>query len=101
VRRALREKLTAAAPVASCTITDQSCAAATGFEPRQFRDFIFAKKIPHVRHGRRIVVRTDAWLAAIQRLEAQGEQSSDVAEPDAGDVMLSKLGRVRAIGGRR
>jgi hypothetical protein len=57
-----------AALVAPVTFTDLNAEAVTGLKARPFREFVREHHIPHARVGRRIVVRVDRFLEAIDRL---------------------------------
>jgi hypothetical protein len=59
---------TGTAGVPSVTFTDEHALAATGLEPRRFRELVKARGIPFARVGRRMVVRVDDWLRAVDAL---------------------------------
>lgn len=100
-KRPLRPKQTAALVANPATISDLTCHV-HGLEARQFRELVAREEIPHVRIGRRLVVRTEAFLAALERLEtappASGVELLDDDEddqPTSADAVLASLGRVR------
>jgi hypothetical protein len=87
------------------TVTDRTCAAVLGLEPRVYRELVSRGRIRHATIGRRIVTRVDDVLAALDRM-AEGTVttptilSGDDAEgvPERGptaDEILARIGRRR------
>jgi hypothetical protein len=106
VRRPLRPKATASLAIVPLTVSDLTAAAIVGLEPRPYREFLRAERVRHARLGRRVVARVEDVLAAIDRVAdrqaIEGHPVGDVdAEPDAGAVLLARIGHVRSAGTRR
>jgi hypothetical protein len=53
---------------AAVTFTDATAPAVVGLTPRQLRAFVREHNVPHARVGRRLVIRVDRYLEAIDRL---------------------------------
>jgi hypothetical protein len=104
VTRSLRTPATSSLAIAPATVTDRTCAAVTGLEPRAFCELVSREKIPHARIGRRVVVRLDDFLAAVARLssvaaidvEAADEGGEEEAQPEDADSFLRSIGRRRS-----
>jgi len=96
--RPLLPRATASLAVVALTVTDRTCAAVLGLEPRVFRQLLISAKIPHARIGRRVVARADLVLAALDRL-AGDDAPADAApatRPSGGaDAVLARIGRQR------
>ena len=98
--RSLRARATASIVVAPATVTDRTCAAVLGLEPRAYRAWLAAAGIPHARIGRRVVARVDDVLAAVTRLasttttnvvEHDDDDEAD-DQPETADDVLARLG---------
>ncbi len=57
-----------ASPAAPVTFTDANAPAIVGLSPRQLRAFVVRHSVPHCRAGRRMVIRVDRFLEAVDRL---------------------------------
>ncbi len=57
-----------ASPAAPVTFSDANAPAVVGLSPRQLRAFVLRHSVPHCRAGRRMVVRVDRFLEAVDRL---------------------------------
>jgi hypothetical protein len=83
-------------------ITDRSCAAVLGLEPRAYRELVARERIPHVRLGRRVVVRVADIIAALDRIAeddgAVDEKPMGRAGPEGVDRVLGLIGRTRRTG---
>jgi hypothetical protein len=97
--RKLRPKVTARLSITPVLISDENAPAVVGLEPRQFREFVTRHGVEHARDGKRLLVRVDVFLAAIQELETAARQAP--VDDDEGDVdaVLKRMGRKRAPGG--
>lgn len=98
--RQLRPRATSALVVAPITVTDRTCAAVLGIEPRAFREWLAEENIEHRRIGRRVIARVDVVLAALEAMPAQSsdtasESSSDRPALQSADDLLARLGRRR------
>ena len=104
--RALRPRATSSLAVSPLAVTDRTCAAVLGIEPRVFRELLVRESVSHARLGRRVVARVEDVLAALDRLavapgdefgtrvpKADGVEDDDV--PDTVDGVLRKLGKER------
>lgn len=80
------------AAVMPVTFSDLTAFEVTGLEWRQVRKICRTHGVPIAKLGRRCIVRTDAWIAAIDR--AAGVASEPAPAWSRADV-------VRAIGGAR
>jgi hypothetical protein len=81
----MNHRATAAISVAPATATDRTAHLVFGLEPRAFRNMIVARGIRHARIGRRLIVRVDDVLEALDALAAQqgtGAPRRDVAVPE-------------------
>ena len=99
--RKLRPKATAALSITPVLISDENAAAVVGLEPRQFREFVRRHAIEHACDGKRLLVRVDVFLAAVQSLEIASRRSSTEEDEDDVDAVLKRLGRKRQPGGAR
>lgn len=66
--RALRQRATSSLGIVPVTVTDRTCAAVLGLEPRVYRELVTRARIPHATIGRRVVTRVDDVLAALDRM---------------------------------
>jgi hypothetical protein len=82
----LTSKLGLAPAVAAITFTDATAPAVAGLTPRQLREFVREHALPHARVGRRMVVRVDLYLAAIDRLSGGSPASSGESYDEAAVV---------------
>ena len=82
--RALRPRATSALVVAPVAITDRTCAAITGLEPRDFRALVAKLCVRHVLNGRRLVVLVTDFVAAIEAVGI-GATITTEAETDDGE----------------
>jgi hypothetical protein len=94
-KRPLRAKTTASLSVAPVIVSDESAAVVVGLEPRQFREFVVRHQIPHARDGRRLLVRVDSLLAAMERIESSAPAPAPEGEVESADDILRRLGRKR------
>jgi hypothetical protein len=96
--RALRPKLTAETPIVPATVSDLSCAAVLGLEPRQYKELVIREGVRHARIGHRVVVRLDVILAVLDRLAEGGDAVAEVPAKRAptGNRVLALIGRERA-----
>lgn len=95
--RELRPRETDRVAVAPVLISDRTAPSLCGLEPRAFRAFILARGIPHVRHGKRLLVRARDLAEAIGRGE-EGPVDARVVvdmEPTRSEILA------RVAGGRR
>ena len=99
--RPLHPRQTDALIVTPVTVTDRTCAAVLGLEPRVYRELVVRERIPHARLGRRIVARIEDVLVAVDRLAGadavDAPEADDVDDqPETVDAVLAALGRERA-----
>lgn len=104
-KRALRPRHTAALVVSPIVVSDLSAAAVVGLEPRQFRELVRAKAIPHTLSGQRMLVRAEDLLAALDVAPAAAEPLSEAPavddhdldddEPKDADEVLRRIGLER------
>jgi hypothetical protein len=112
VKRALRPRATDALRVEPIAITDRTAPALTGLEGPVFRAFVLAHAIPHVLHGRRMVVDAEVFRAALADAARATDSAAESHEPDtspsdegdddetiSADRLLRRLGRERIAGG--
>lgn len=66
-------------PVGAITISDLTCLAACGYEPRAWRAVLVELRVPHAKIGRRTVCRASDWLDAVDRVSGRGEPAWDEA----------------------
>lgn len=100
--RALRTPPTSTLAVVPVTVTDRTCAAVLGLEPRVYREWLVAAGVPHTRIGRRVVARTDHVLAALTRSacsatsvdlpSVDAERDDDDDQPTTPDGVLARIG---------
>jgi len=102
ITRALRPRATDEVAPAPLTVTDRTAAALLGLEPRVFRELLASQRIPHARHGRRVIARVDLVLAAIDRMSSANDTSpsaTPLEDDDGGlggvDAILARIGRKR------
>jgi hypothetical protein len=83
-------------------VTDRSCAAVLGLEPREYRELVVGEHVPHARRGQRVICRLDDVLLAVDRLAASATSPAEAAsaadDTDAGpgvDGILARIGRRR------
>ncbi len=103
--RALRQRATSSLGIVPVTVTDRTCAAVLGLEPRVYRELVTRVRIPHATIGRRIVARVDDMLAALDRMaEGAAATPTTPAGDDGGgasergptaDEILARIGRRR------
>jgi hypothetical protein len=55
--------------------------------------------VAHAREGRRLLVRVDTFLAAVQELETTSRPAVGDDEEDDVDAVLKRMGRKRIPGG--
>lgn len=98
--RPLRPRATAALVVAPVAVTDRTCAAVLGLEPRVFRELVARLRIRHATIGRRVIASVADVLAALERaavdddahlIEHDGADEHDA--PGSVDELLARLGR--------
>lgn len=97
--RQLRPRATDGLAVAPVTVTDRTCAAVLGLEPRVFRAWLMAANVPHAHIGRRVVARVDDVLAALRNAPAPTaapEADDEDAVPTTADDVLAALGMRRS-----
>ncbi len=95
--RALRPRATAAIAITPVIVTDLTCHAVVGLEPRHFRETVYALQIPHVDRGRRLVVLVQDFTAAIERASSSPETLPVIEKPLATvDDVLARVGRRRS-----
>lgn len=98
-RRTLRPRATSAIVVAPVAISDRTCAAMTGLEPRDFRALVARLGVRHVAKGRRLVVLVADFVAALERGGIDGAAPlappADDEGPASVDQLLERLGRKR------
>lgn len=75
--------------LAAVSLTDASTEL-HGLTPERFRSFIRLWAVPHVRAGRRILVLSRDWEAAV------AANASRAVEPESVDAVLASLGLVRS-----
>lgn len=96
--RRLRPRATDALGVVPVTVTDRTCAAVLGLDPRVFRDWLASANVPHARIGRRVVACVDDVLAAMRDTrtpDALGEPDDKDDGPATADDVLARLGMRR------
>jgi hypothetical protein len=76
-------------------ISDENAPAVVGLEPRQFREFVVRHGVEHARDGKRVLVRVDVFLAAVQELEVAARKQPPEDEEGDIDEVLKRLGRKR------
>ena len=99
MKRKLAPKATDALNVTPATVSDRTCAAILGLEPRVFRDLLVREGIQHAKIGRRVVARLEHVLAEIDRLATQATDATSAPvddEQDEADNILAMLGRKRS-----
>jgi hypothetical protein len=90
-----RPRRTDALVVAPVAVTDRTCAAVLGFEPREFRDWLADVPVRHRRKGQRVIALVADCVAALESesesavRETEGERTSNV------DSLLARIGRTR------
>ena len=57
-----------AVALAALTFTDANAPSVVGLTPRQLRAFVRKHRVPHAKIGRRVVVRVDRFLEALDSL---------------------------------
>ncbi len=82
----MKAPTTATPPV---TFTDANAPIVVGLSPRQLRTFVREHRVPHARVGRRILVRVDRFLEAVDLLS--GAQPRTAWSEDA--LIKSMAGR--------
>lgn len=92
--RPLRQRATDRIAVAPVAVSDRTCAALLGLEPRVFRELCVREEIPIVRLGRRVLARVEDVEAALVRLAGQAVDVEDERPRGAGAV-LALVGRQR------
>jgi hypothetical protein len=80
----------AAVPLA---VSDASAFAVVGLTPRQFRAFVREHGLPAVKAGRRLLVRVDVLLAALDRLSGASAREQPPAEWDEAAIVAAAAGR--------
>lgn len=96
--RKLAERDTSTLAVHPVTVTDRTCAAVVGLEPRAFREAVARLKIPHAMLGRRMVVRVADFLAALDRVAAASADklpAPRVETLETAEGVLAELGLSR------
>ena len=74
------------------TFTDATAPAIVGLSARQLRLFVVRHAVPHCRSGRRMIIRVDRFLEAVDRLS--GAEPRDSWSEDA--VVRMAAARVRS-----
>lgn len=97
--RAIKPRATSSLAVAPVTFTDLTAPIVVGLEPRQLRDFVAKHRVPHLRDGKRLIVRVDTFLAAFDRLATMPEGALAIATDD--DRPITADGVLRSLGLRR
>ncbi|MGH7440509.1 MAG: hypothetical protein ACRENE_32875 [Polyangiaceae bacterium] len=113
MKRALKPRRTDALRVEPIAITDRTAPALTGLESSVFRAFVLAHAIPHVRHGRRMIVDAEVFRGALVHAarstggtavshapDANPADEDADDEPVSADRLLRRLGRERIAGTR-
>lgn len=91
-----RPRATAALAIAPVVVTDLTCAAVVGLEPRHFREMVYALKIPHVDRGRRMVVLVADFTKAIEQASIPSASVDHEDASGSADELLARLGRRRS-----
>jgi hypothetical protein len=97
--RPLRTRETSKLSVAPLAITDLTCAALIGIEPRVFREWLVSAAVPFIRIGRRVIARADHVLAALAGDAASTATPGDVEDDDSQPTSEAEV--LAAIGLRR
>lgn len=98
MRRPLRPRPTDRIAVAPVAVSDRTCAALLGIEPRVFRELLAREGVPIVRVGRRVLARVEDVEAVLARLAGQPsdvEADAAPAKPGGADGVLRLVGRER------
>ncbi len=98
--RSLRPLATDAVSVSPAVVTDRTCAAVLGLEPRAFREAVARLRIPHRIVGRRMLVCVADFMAAVRGpvvAAVPDDQSATPAPEEIGsaDDLLRRIGRRR------
>ena len=96
--RNLRPKATAALSITPVLISDENAPAVVGLEPRQFREFVVRHGLSHARDGKRLLVRVDVFLAAVEELESAARPAPEEDDEEDVDAVLKRMGRKRVSG---
>lgn len=96
-RRALRPRATDGIAVTPVLVSDRTCAALVGLEPRAFRAFVLDHHIQHQRAGKRLIVRAKDLEDAIAQRDDGPVDARAIADPEP--TRSEILARV--AGGRR
>jgi hypothetical protein len=81
-----------AARLSAVIVTDATALSVVGLSPRQFRAFVRVHGIPHVRSGRRTLVRVDRLLEVVDRLSGAPARASDAAWDEGAVVAAAARG---------
>jgi hypothetical protein len=100
VTRALKPRATDALALQPACVSDRTAPAVLGLEPRTFREWVAREGIPAARIGKRVVVRLQDALAALDRASGRAEGSpspapEETADADGVDRVLRLVGRTR------
>ena len=98
--RALKPRATAALSLTPITITDRTCAAATGLEPKVWRALVVRLGVRHVLAGRRMIVIAADFVRGLEQADASDVPDADrgeggTEEPASVDSLLARIGRAR------
>ena len=107
-QRPLRPRATSVRAIGAVEyVSDRTCDAVFGIEPRVFRDLVARRRVKHARIGRRVVARVVDVAKALGFDDEDGDREGKAAsEPASGaapagaerrgvDALLARLGRVR------
>ncbi len=98
MQRKLKPRATAALNIMPVMVSDRTCAALFGIEPRDLREKI-APHVPHAVIGRRVVMRVEHVLAYLDGLASPERAGSrEPARSDGAtttDDLLARIGRRR------
>lgn len=94
-KKDFRPRATAELVVAPVAITDLTCAAVVGLEARHFRDLVYSLAIRHVSNGRRLVVLTTDFAAALEQASSKPGAATEAQGATLDDV-LARVGRRRS-----
>jgi hypothetical protein len=95
VSRAIRQRATDRVAVAPVAVSDRTCAALLGLEPRAFRELLSREDVPCIRVGRRVLARVEDVEAVLCRLAGQAVHVDDdeTPQPRGVEAVLRLVGR--------